>query len=58
MATPRASFSPRVGFTFAGIDRASPSKAPDVESYVKCWEQLEAIAAMDDNNHLNVLDIM
>jgi len=49
VSSPRASFSPQVTFSYAGIDR-TPTKAPAVESYVKYWEKLEAIATLDDNN--------
>jgi len=38
-----------VPYSFSGISR-SPTKAPTAESYVKVWEQWEAIAALDENN--------
>jgi len=47
-SSPRATFSTSVPFSFPGISR-SPTKALTAESYVKVWDQLEAIAALEEN---------
>jgi len=44
----RATYSTSVPFSFPGINR-SPTKALTAESYVKVWDQLEAIAALEEN---------